>query len=74
MEKTVITPIVGQVYHNVNGADYRCEECESNKAKMVRLRDGWTIWAHIVRQEENGDISWAYSTGGHWKNRDAFTN
>lgn len=65
---TVITPIVGQVYCNTNGCKYRCESIEDNIPVMVRLKDGWTIRAHVVYQEDNGKIHWSYSTGGYWRN------
>lgn len=63
----LITPAVGQVYHNRGGADYRCTEVlDSGRAVMVRLHDNWTLVAHGVRQYDNGDIEWDWSTGGHW--------
>ena len=50
----LITPVVGQVYHNHGGADYRCTEVlDSSRAVMVRLHDNWTLVAHGVRQYDN---------------------
>lgn len=61
-----ITPVLGQVYHNHNGSDYRCVGYMDGISKMVRLKDGWTLLAHSLYQEDNGDVHWGYSTGGHW--------
>ena len=63
----LITPVVGQVYHNHGGGDYRCTEViDDRRAVMVRLHDHWTLIAHGVRQYEDGAIEWDYSTDGHW--------
>lgn len=62
-----IVPSIGRIYRNTNGFEYRCESNDADTPVMVRLKDGWTIKAHDVYQEDNGDIHWSYSTGGHWK-------
>lgn len=63
----LITPVVGQVYHNRGGFDCRCESVlDVGEAVMVRVSDSWTVVAHGVRQYTNGDIEWDQSTGGHW--------
>ena len=63
----LITPIVGRVYHNRSGADYRCiQTMDDGRAVMVRLHDNWTLVAHGVRQYDNGDIEWDWSSDGHW--------
>ena len=63
----LITPVVGQVYHNRGGSDYRCTEVlEGDRAVMVRLSDNWTLVALSVRQYPSGDIEWDCSSGGHW--------
>ena len=66
----LITPVVGAVYHNRCGFDYRCVKLTSDgNAVMVRLSDDWTLVAHGVRQFDNGDIEWDWSSGGHWPPR-----
>lgn len=64
----VIAPVIGQIYRNANGFEYCCDSIDEGVPLMVRLRDGWTIKAHVVYQEDNGEIHWSYSTGGHWRN------
>ena len=64
----VIAPVIGQIYRNANGFEYCCDSIDEVVPVMVRLRDGWTIKAHVVYQEDNGEIHWSYSTGGHWRN------
>mgnify|MGYP000849278391 FL=1 len=64
----LITPVLGQVYHKRNGYDYRCEGYMDGVSKMVRLKDGWTLMAHSLYQEDGGNVYWEYSTGGHWGN------
>ena len=54
----VIAPVIGQIYRNANGFEYCCDSID----------EGWTIKAHVVYQEDNGEIHWSYSTGGHWRN------
>lgn len=62
-----ITPIVGQVYHNRNGYDYKCTAAYSGgRAAMRRVKDGWTLVAVGVRQHEDGAIEWDYSLAGCW--------
>lgn len=63
----LITPVVGQTYHNRAGGDYRCTQVlDSERAVMVRHHDCWTLVAHGVRQYPDGDIEWDWSSGGHW--------
>ena len=64
----VIAPVIGQIYRNTNGFEYCSDSIDEGVPVMVRLRDGWTIKAHVVYQEDNGEIHWSYSTGGHWRN------
>lgn len=58
--------IVGAVYRNRNGSDYRCLEVYGGLACMERVTDRWTLIAHGVRQYANGTIEWDYSSGGRW--------
>lgn len=52
----VIAPVIGQIYRNANGFEYCCDSIDEGVPVMVRLRDGWTIKAHVVYQEDNGEI------------------
>lgn len=62
-----LTPIVGQVYRNRNGYDYKCTAIYTGgRAAMRRVKDGWTLVAVGVRQHEDGTIEWDYSLGGCW--------
>ena len=62
-----LTPIVGQVYRNRNGYDYKCTAIYTGgRAAMRRVKDGWTLVAVGVRQHEDGTIEWDYSPGGCW--------
>lgn len=81
MEKKYIVPIVGQIYRNRNGGEYRCtgnslylNDAQKQQALslgehiayMERVKDGWSLIAHGVIQYEDGTIEWNYSTGGHF--------
>ncbi len=81
MDAHYITPVVGQVYANRNGGEYRCigdtYYCDSQgKPKMAapqencglfeRVSDGWRIFANGVLQYEDGTVEWNYSTNGHY--------
>ncbi len=63
MEKQYIIPVVGQIYRNRNGGEYRCTdtrfyENDAQKQRAVslgehvawfkRVKDGWTLAAHGV--------------------------
>lgn len=62
-----LTPIVGQVYRNRNGCDYKCTAVySSERAAMRRMKDGWTLVAVGVRQHKDGTIEWDYSLAGCW--------
>lgn len=62
------TPIVGELYQNRNGWNYRCEHVLPNGcAVMSRESDGWTFTAHGFTQYSDGKIEWDYSTDGHWE-------
>lgn len=62
----LITPVVGQVYTNHNGQQYRCTRRINNERYiMERLSDHWTLTAVRVRQYEDGTIEWDHSVGGH---------
>lgn len=63
----LLTPIVGQVYRNRNGYDYKCTAVYSGgRAAMQRVKDGWTLVAVGVRQYNDGTIEWDYSLAGCW--------
>lgn len=73
--------IIGQIYRNRNGGEYRCtgnslylNDAQKQRALplgehiayMERVKDGWSLIAHGVIQYEDGTIEWNYSTGGHF--------
>ena len=60
-----ITPQILEIYTNRNGDKYVCQDNRS-VAVMRRVKDGWTLKAHGVRQYPDGTIEWDYSTDGHW--------
>lgn len=79
MPNKYITPVVGQIYANRNGKQYRCTgnrtypdevvmqralETGEHSCTMVRLTDGWTIKSHGVFQYADGSIEWRHSTNG----------
>lgn len=81
MEKQYIIPIVGRIYTNRNGQEYRCtnsrfydsDECRQralalgeHTATMERVKDGWTLVAHGVLEYEDGTIEWNYSAHGYF--------
>ena len=81
MKKQYIVPIVGQIYTNRNGGEYRCTgnlfyENDAQRQRSVslgehvsymeRVKDGWRLTAHGVIEYEDGTIEWNYSTGGHF--------
>lgn len=81
MEGKYIIPVVGQIYTNRNGGEYRCVHSHiymsddskrrslslgEHTATMERVKDGWSLIAHGVIQYEDGTIEWNYSTGGHF--------
>ncbi|WNX85814.1 hypothetical protein RWV98_05965 [Agathobaculum sp. NTUH-O15-33] len=57
----------GKVYTNHNGSDYLCKTVrEPGCYVMERVKDGWTLEAHVITMYPDGTIEWDYSTGGHW--------
>lgn len=71
MKAVRIVPLLGEVYTHYSGGEYRCVERREkepgdlwHKARLRRLDDGWTFWAHDIRQNEDGTIFWSFSTGG----------
>ncbi len=82
MEKgKYIIPVVGLVYTNRGGGEYRCtgnsvycsEEMKQKTlalgehiAYMERVTDNWKLSAHGVIQYEDGTIEWNYSAGEHF--------
>ena len=74
MDKQYIIPVVGQIYHNRGGGEYRCTgnrlymsdeqqrralSLGDHAAYMERVKDG-------VIQYGDGTIEWNYSTGEHF--------
>ncbi len=60
-------PTVGQVYRSHGGCDYECTAVYSGgRAAMRRVKDGWTLMAIGVRQNEDGSLEWDYSLAGCW--------
>lgn len=74
MSDKLITPVVGQTYHNRCGSDFRCIGYEEEAPLFERTTDGWTLLAHCVYQEPDGNIYWSYSTKGHWRVDDETCN
>lgn len=81
MDKQYIIPVVGQIYHNRGGGEYRCTgnrlymsdeqqrralSLGDHVAYMERVKDGWSLSAHGVIQYGDGSIEWNYSTGEHF--------
>ena len=81
MGKQYIIPVVGQIYHNRGGGEYRCTgnrlymsdeqqrralSLGDHVAYMERVKDGWSLTAHGVIQYADGSIEWNYSTGEHF--------
>ena len=81
MKKQYIIPIIGQIYRNRNGGEYRCtgnsfymNDTQKQRALslgehiayMERVKDGWSLSAHGVIQYEDGTVEWNYSTGGRF--------
>lgn len=40
MQRVLIIHALGQIYHNENGNDYRCDGYMGGVSKMVRVGDG----------------------------------
>lgn len=81
MDKQYIIPVVGRIYHNRGGGEYRCTgnrlymsdeqqrralSLGDHVAYMERVKDGWSLTAHGVIQYADGAIKWNYSTGEHF--------
>ena len=81
MDKQYIIPVVGRIYHNRGGGEYRCTgnrlymsdeqqrralSLGDHVAYMERVKDGWSLTAHGVIQYADGAIEWTYSTGEHF--------
>lgn len=81
MDKQYIIPVVGRIYHNRSGGEYRCTgnrlymsdeqqrralSLGDHVAYMERVKDGWSLSAHGVIQYGDGSIEWNYSTGEHF--------
>ena len=61
---------IGNIYTNRNGSKYRCKAMkEPGCYVMQRIKDNWTLEAHIITQYEDGSIEWDFSSGGYWANR-----
>lgn len=72
-------PVIGQIYRNRNGSDYRCTgnaaypddiqktstvDLGEHQATMIRLTDGWAIKVQGIHQFEDGTVEWKHSIGG----------
>ena len=81
MDKQYIIPVVGRIYHNRGGGEYRCTgnrlymsdeqqrralSLGDHVAYMERVKDGWSLTAHGAIQYADGTIEWNYSTGEHF--------
>lgn len=81
MDRQYIIPVVGQIYRNRGGGEYRCtgnsfymNDAQEQRALalgehiayMERVKDGWSLAAHGVIQYADGTIEWNYSTGEHF--------
>lgn len=81
MDRQYIIPVVGQIYRNRNGGEYRCTDnafyvndaqerralaLGEHVAYMERVKDGWKLKVHGVIQYKDGTIEWNYSSGGHF--------
>lgn len=82
MREKFIVPVVGQIYTNRNGRDYRCtynaayssdDEMKKavalgeHRASMIRLSDGWAIEVCGLHQYEDGTVEWRHSNGGSFQ-------
>lgn len=82
MANKYIIPVMGQIYSNRNGGQYRCTGNASyadgiqrdravalgeHRASMIRLNDGWLIEVHGLHQCENGTVEWNRSSGGSFQ-------
>lgn len=56
---------IGKTYTNRNGSKYLCKDVHGNCSYLERVKDGWTLVAHIITRYEDGTIEWDYSTGGY---------
>lgn len=71
MDKQYIIPVVGRIYHNRSGGEYRCTgnrlymsdeqqrralSLGDHVAYMERVKDGWSLTAHGVIQYADGTI------------------
>lgn len=62
---------IGKVYTNRNGNDYLCKAIrEPGCYLMERVKDSWTLEAHVIIMYEDGTIEWDYSGGGHWTRKE----
>ena len=66
MKGKYITPKIGEIYRNRNGADYRCVGFDHESAILENVETGWTLVAHGVQQYEDGTIEWNISGKGHF--------
>lgn len=46
---------------------FKCLTIDAHGALMTNIVTGWTCYAHEIVRYENGEIEWAYSTGGHFE-------
>lgn len=67
MNDKKIVPVIGKIYQNTSGENFRCEGYMDGVSKFVRVSDGWTLKAHHLFQQEDWKIYWGFSTDGHWE-------
>ena len=82
MENNYIMPVMGHIYTNRNGGQYRCtgnavyaDDVQRDRAvglgeyraSMLRLSDGWAVVVHGLHQCVDGAVEWNRSSGGSFK-------
>ena len=67
-EPIPFTPVVGKIYHNHGGGDFRCLRSDLLSPPMFQnIKSGWTFKVRNVRRYPDGSIDWAWSFGGHFE-------
>ncbi len=82
MTTNYIMPVVGQIYSNRNGGQYRCTgnaayaddvqrdsavALGEHRASMIRLTDGWLVEVYGLHQYKDGTVEWNRSGGGSFQ-------
>jgi len=73
MYSQTITPEPGKTYtlkaaHSMVTSTFLCLSGRYGEAVLQNQTSGWIFKAHHIRQYDDGEIDWSYSTDGHFEN------